>query len=105
MRFAQMVSARFIWNLWKEAMHPNQTPFRFLLYPFIAWLVLTLAGAVSGQNVWQPQTPFPAPPAEFLAAAATGKLYLFGGLAPKFVPRGLLYEYDPATKVWTAKKP
>jgi hypothetical protein len=105
MGFAPVVSEQFIWNLWKEAMYPNQTTFRFLMYPFIAWSVLTLAGAVSAQSVWQPQTPFPAPPAEFLAAAARGKLYLFGGLAPKFVPRGLVYEYDPATRVWTAKKP
>jgi len=100
-----MGSAQIIWNLWKEAMHPNQTTFRFPMYPLIALLVLAMAGAASAQSVWQPQTPFPAPPAEFLGAAASGKLYLFGGLAPKFVPRGLVYEYDPATKVWTAKKP
>src|SRR5690348_6999342 len=85
-------------------MHLNKIAFRFLIYPVIAVSVLMTAGAVYPQNVWQPQTPFPAPPAEFLAAAASGKLYLFGGLAPKFVPRGLVFEYDPATKAWAAKK-
>jgi N-acetylneuraminic acid mutarotase len=67
--------------------------------------LLALSFSAHGQSVWQPRAPFPAPPAEFLAAAAQGKLYLFGGLAPKFVPRGLVYEYDPATNVWIAKKP
>jgi N-acetylneuraminic acid mutarotase len=77
----------------------------FLMFPFIVLSVLAAAGIVHAQNSWQMRAPFPALPAEFLAVAANGKLYLFGGLAPKFVPRGLVYEYDPATDVWTAKKP
>lgn len=68
-------------------------------------IVSLVAARAYGQNGWQSRSPFPAPPAEFLAVASQGKLYLFGGLAPKFVPRGLLYQYDPATNAWTAKKP
>ena len=71
----------------------------------VSLLILCISPVACGQSVWQPRAPFPAPPAEFLAVAAQGKLYLFGGLAPKFVPRGLVYEYDPATNVWTEKKP
>ena len=71
----------------------------------ITFIGLTAALPAPGQSAWQPRAPFPAPPAEFLAVPAQGKLYLFGGLAPKFVPRGLVYEYDPATNVWSAKKP
>jgi N-acetylneuraminic acid mutarotase len=71
----------------------------------LALPVLMAAGTAHAQNSWQSRAPFPAPPAEFLAAAASGKLYVFGGLAPKFVPRGLVFEYDPATDLWTAKKP
>jgi N-acetylneuraminic acid mutarotase len=100
-----MVLAQIISILWKEAMRPYKISFRFLMYLFIALSVFTTAGTVHAQSVWQSRTPFPVQPAEFLAAAARGKLYLFGGLAPKFVPRGLVYEYDPATNVWTAKKP
>jgi N-acetylneuraminic acid mutarotase len=70
----------------------------------VSWLVLLMPPQMFGQNPWQPRAPFPAPPAEFLAIAAQGKLYLFGGLAPKFVPRGLVYEYDPAANAWTARK-
>ena len=85
-------------------MYPKKISLRCLVYPFIALSVFTTTGTVHAQSSWQPRTPFPAQPAEFLAAAASGKLYLFGGLAPKFVPRGLVYEYDPATNVWTTKK-
>ena len=71
----------------------------------VGLLLLALAAEAYGQSSWQARAPFPAPPAEFLAVAAQGKLYLFGGLAPKFAPRGLVYEYDPAQDTWTAKKP
>src|SRR6202140_3917207 len=86
-------------------MHPRKISFRCLLYSVIAFSVLTGAGTAHAQSSWEMRAPFPAPPAEFLAVAARGKLYLFGGLAPKFVPRGLVYEYDPVTDAWTSKKP
>ncbi len=86
-------------------MHPKKISFCCVILPLLALSVLTAAGTVHAQSSWQPRAPFPAPPAELLAVAAGGKLYLFGGLAPKFVPRGLVFAYDPATDVWTAKKP
>jgi N-acetylneuraminic acid mutarotase len=32
-------------------------------------------------------------------------MYVFAGLAPGWVPKALVYEYDPATDKWTKKKP
>ena len=40
-----------------------------------------------------------------LGAAIGGKLYACQGLLPGFKPAGLVYEYDPASDVWTPKKP
>lgn len=80
----------------------------FLAPVFRSLLIGVVAILLSGlwaQSFWQTKASFPIPPAEFLATAAQGKLYLFGGLAPKFVPRGLVYQYDPATDTWRAKKP
>jgi N-acetylneuraminic acid mutarotase len=105
MGFTKLAVAQWTQNIWKEAMHPKKIFFRCVMVPLIALSAFMAAGAVHGQNSWQPRAPFPAPPAEFLAVAASGKLYLFGGLAPKFVPRGLVFEYDAATDVWTPKKP
>ena len=42
---------------------------------------------------------------EVLGAAAGGKLYVFAGLNPGWKPKGLVYEYDPASDKWTKKKP
>ena len=42
---------------------------------------------------------------ELYGAAAGGKVYVFGGLAPGWQPRGLVLEYEPATDTWTKKKP
>ena len=86
-------------------MHPKQICFRFLMRPLVVLIMLTAAATANAQSSWQPRAPFPAPPPELLAVAAGGKLYMFGGLAPKFVPRGLVYEYDPVTNAWTVKKP
>ena len=49
--------------------------------------------------------PFPEPAEELYGVAAGGKLYVFGGLAPGWVPRGLVFEYDPAADRWTRKQP
>lgn len=54
---------------------------------------------------WIKLAPFPEPGEELLGAAAGGKLYVFAGLAPGWKPRGLVYEFDPATDRWTKKKP
>ncbi len=54
---------------------------------------------------WIKLAPFPEPAEELYGAAAAGRLYVFGGLAPGWKPRGLAFEYDPATNTWTKKKP
>jgi N-acetylneuraminic acid mutarotase len=54
---------------------------------------------------WVKLAAFPEPAEELYGAAAGGKVYVFGGLAPGWQPRGLVFEYDPATDKWTKKKP
>jgi N-acetylneuraminic acid mutarotase len=54
---------------------------------------------------WIKLAPFPEPAEELYGIAAGGKLHVFGGLAPGWKPRGLVYEYDPAGNKWTKKKP
>jgi len=72
-------------------------------------LALTLGlsiGAFSfAQGKWVKLAPFPEPAEELLGAAATGKLYVFCGLAPGWKPLGMVYEYDPAGDRWMKKKP
>jgi len=58
---------------------------------------------VSGK--WVKLAPFPDPAEELFGVAAGGKMYVMGGLAPGWKPRGLVYEYDPAANQWTKKKP
>lgn len=54
---------------------------------------------------WVKLAPFPEPSEEVYGIASGGKLYVFGGLAPGWKPKGLVYEYDPATDQWTKKNP
>src|SRR5262249_51922331 len=54
---------------------------------------------------WVKLAAFPEPAEELYGTAAGGKLYVFGGLAPGWLPRGLVYEYDPAAARWTRKRP
>ena len=54
---------------------------------------------------WVKLAPFPEPAEEVYGAAAGGKMYVLGGLAPGWKPRGLVFEYDPATDKWAKKKP
>jgi len=54
--------------------------------------------------------PFPEPAEEVLGIGANGKVYVFAGLdevtptEPRQIPKGLVYEYDPARDAWTKKK-
>jgi N-acetylneuraminic acid mutarotase len=57
------------------------------------------------QAKWEKLAPFPEPAEEILGAAAGGKMYVFAGLIPFWKPKGLVYEYDPATDRWAKKKP
>ena len=74
---------------------------------FIAALaMLMMTAAASAQDgKWVKLAPFPEPGEELYGIGAGGKLYVFGGIAPVWKPRGLVYEYDPATDKWTKKKP
>jgi N-acetylneuraminic acid mutarotase len=76
----------------------------------IVALGLTAAGAqnsaqAQGPGKWLKLAVFPEPSEELYGAATNGKFYVFGGLAPGWKPKGLVYEYDPATDKWTKKKP
>lgn len=53
---------------------------------------------------WEKLAPFPEPSEEVYGIASGGKLYVFGGLAPAWTPKGLVYEFDPATDTWARKK-
>jgi N-acetylneuraminic acid mutarotase len=55
------------------------------------------------QAKWEKLAPFPEPAEEILGAAAGGKMYVFAGFIPFWKPKGLVYEYDPATDHWTKK--
>ena len=64
-----------------------------------------LPAAAQGPGKWVKLAAFPEPAEELYGAAAGGKVYVFGGLAPGWKPRALAFEYDPATDKWTKKKP
>jgi N-acetylneuraminic acid mutarotase len=63
------------------------------------------APSVFAQAKWEKLAPFPDPAEEILGAAAGGKMYVFAGLIPFWKPKGLVYEYDPASDHWTKKNP
>jgi N-acetylneuraminic acid mutarotase len=64
---------------------------------------LFLMSAAHAQK-WSRAGPFPDASEELYGIAAGGKLYVFGGLAPEWTPKALVYEYDPASNRWTKKK-
>lgn len=53
---------------------------------------------------WRRLAPFPEPSEEVFGATANGRLYVFAGIAPGTGPKGLVYEYNPASNRWTAKR-
>ncbi len=73
-----------------------------LVLALLAGLVVAEAQA---PGKWVKLAAFPEPAEELYGAAAGGKVYVFGGLAPGWQPRGLVFEYDPAADKWTKKKP
>src|SRR5262252_3486479 len=75
---------------------------RLTLFVLIC-LQTPVARAQAGK--WIKLAPFPEPAEELFGVVAGGKMYVMGGLAPGWKPRGLVYEYDPATDKWTKKKP
>lgn len=72
----------------------------------VAFFLLGVTAAhAQAPGEWVKLAPFPEPSEEVYGAAAGGRFYVFGGLAPGSRPKGLVYEYDPATDQWTKKKP
>ena len=78
---------------------------RLLLALVIVAAVDLSPAAAQGPGPWVKLAPFPEPAEELYGVAAGGKLYVFGGLAPGWVPRGLVFEYDPAANAWAKKQP
>jgi len=71
-------------------------------------MMLTIATIDTPAQVgdkWVKLAPFPEAGEELYGITAGGNLYVFGGLAPGWKPRALVYEYDPASDKWTKKKP
>ena len=81
--------------------------FKIKYLSIIAPLAMASLLLVSGLAVAQKLSraaPFPEASEELYGIGAGGKLYVFGGLAPGWKPKGLVYEYDPAKDAWTKKK-
>jgi len=79
---------------------------------FVWSLVVCVVGGLLTSEVtaqpagkWVKLAPFPEAAEEVYGIAAGGKMYVFGGLAPGWQPRGLAFEYDPAENKWAKKKP
>lgn len=66
-------------------------------------LLFTLFPEAQAQK-WGRLAPFPEPSEELYGIAAGGKFYVFGGLAPGWKPKALVYEYDPENDTWSKKK-
>ena len=67
-------------------------------------MALWLGGGVASAQKLSRAAPFPEASEELYGIGSGGKLYVFGGLAPGWKPKGLVYEYDPAKDTWTKKK-
>jgi N-acetylneuraminic acid mutarotase len=79
-----------------------------LIRTFVTLLAcLIFAAPASAQGKWTKLAPFPDPSEELLGASANGRMYVFCGLfeTPRWTPKGLVYEYDPATDKWAKKAP
>ncbi|MCI3952453.1 MAG: Alkyl hydroperoxide reductase/Thiol specific antioxidant/Mal allergen, partial [Burkholderiales bacterium] len=68
---------------------------------FMTLLLFSFAHA----QKWVSLAPFPEASEEVYGISSGGKMYVFGGLAPGWKPKGLVYEYDPGADRWTKKKP
>lgn len=55
-------------------------------------------------QTWARRAPFPEASEELYGIASGGRLYVFGGLAPGWKPKALVFEYDPGRDTWTRKK-
>ena len=71
-----------------------------ILMGLLAAFALLAPGFASAQKLSR-AAPFPEASEELYGIGSGGKLYVFGGLAPGWTPKGLVYEYDPASDAWT----
>jgi N-acetylneuraminic acid mutarotase len=69
-----------------------------------ALLAMSFLVSAAQAQKWARLAPFPEASEELYGAAVNGKFYAFGGLAPGWTPKGLMYEYDPDGDTWTKKK-
>ncbi|HEY2588387.1 MAG TPA: redoxin domain-containing protein [Tepidisphaeraceae bacterium] len=70
-----------------------------------AMLVFASTGlAQFPSSPWKKGAQFPAPDEEYYGVAVNGKMYVMSGWG-EGTARGVNYEYDPATDLWTKKKP
>ncbi len=67
-------------------------------------VVATSALAQMPTSPYKKGAPFPEPDEELYGVTVNGKLYVIGGWGDGKA-RGVNYEYDPATDVWTKKSP
>jgi len=77
---------------------------RWLRFGLIALLAASFGVPAAYAQKWSKKAPFPEPSEEVYGIAANGKFYVFGGIAPGWKPRALVYEYDPGSDSWTKKK-
>lgn len=77
---------------------------KFLRLAVAALLAASFCVSAAYAQKWVKLAPFPDASEEVYGITSGGKLYIFGGLAPAWTPKGLVYEYDPATDEWTKKK-
>jgi N-acetylneuraminic acid mutarotase len=83
---------------------PMIVTIKLLRASLVALVAATLLTSVAHAQKWSTLAPFPEPAEEVWGAAAGGKLYVFGGLAPGWKPKALVYEYDPGGDSWTKKR-
>src|SRR5512134_2221882 len=69
----------------------------------VVLLGLFCAGIAQAQK-YVKLAPFPDASEELYGISSGGKLYVMGGLAPGWTPKGLVYEYDPDKNTWIKKK-
>lgn len=78
--------------------------FHSILRTFFAACGLALIFSVTAHaQKWSKAADFPDPAEEVYGVGAGGKFYVFGGIAPGWKPKGMVYEYDPANNTWTKK--
>ncbi len=77
--------------------------FKLLRLCLAALLAASFCVSAAYAQKWEKLAAVSEPSEELYGIAAGGKLYVFGGLAPGWKPKGLVYEYDPGTDQWTKK--